>query len=440
MMTDPMLVALQNAVHERIARGDLDSLVAALILAYDVKEFEQAAFAWPIQTLLAKPRSEPTTASVGVATLGARIAFGADLDCVDDFAAAAARELAREPCPPLACIRDDDRLLLGIAAGVGVAAPSLSAEVAGILQADMRGQRLRRLGLDALAAALSRGEATISEVEGRRLIPILANADIQQETDTDRVAALWIATRLLGVTWSIAEEERSELLRVRADAVRSTRLIVDAIGASRGLDPILLYDALVRMTLLPATGQRSTPSILRAGSTSLDDRVSNGELPAHQQGSRGSCTIFCAYSHKDEAFRSALEAHIALLQHQRIAALWHDRLISPGTEWVSAIDKMIDDADIILLLVSADFMKSQYCFGVELARALVRHESGEARVIPIIIRSTDLTNASFMKLQALPSDGRPITKWDDEDEAWTDVALGIRSVAEELLRARAASR
>jgi TIR domain-containing protein len=141
--------------------------------------------------------------------------------------------------------------------------------------------------------------------------------------------------------------------------------------------------------------------------------------------------LFYSYSHKDEAMRDALETHLALLRREGIIASWHDRRIIAGQEWKGQIDRHLDEADIILLLISADFLASEYCYEVEMQRALARHQAGEACVIPVIIRSVDWSSAPFATLQALPKDAKPITRWDDPDEAWTDVARGLRRAAEE---------
>ena len=146
--------------------------------------------------------------------------------------------------------------------------------------------------------------------------------------------------------------------------------------------------------------------------------------------------VFYSYSQKDEAFREALETHLKLLQRQGLVATWHDRKIMPGSDRAEEIDSYLERADLILLLVSADFIASDYCFGRELSRALEREIAKEARVVPIILRPTDLTGAPFMRLQALPKDAKPITKWEDRDDAWTDVASGIRRVIEELRASR----
>src|SRR5438270_7568217 len=99
--------------------------------------------------------------------------------------------------------------------------------------------------------------------------------------------------------------------------------------------------------------------------------------------------IFCSYANADEVWRQKLETHLSLLQRQGLISFWHDRLIVPGSDWAQAIDTHLETASVILLLVSADFFASDYCYGVEMQRALARQEAGEARVIPILVRAVD---------------------------------------------------
>ena len=139
-----------------------------------------------------------------------------------------------------------------------------------------------------------------------------------------------------------------------------------------------------------------------------------------------SIKLFYSYSHKDEALRKKLETHLSLLQSEGVISGWHDRRILAGTEWDRAISENLDRAGIILLLVSAEFLASRYCRDVEIARAMERHESGTARVIPVILRPVDWHTAPFGKLQALPQDGKAVTEWTNRDKAFTDIARGIR--------------
>ena len=144
-------------------------------------------------------------------------------------------------------------------------------------------------------------------------------------------------------------------------------------------------------------------------------------------------SLFYSYSHKDEDLRDRLETHLSLLQTQGVIRGWHDRRIEPGTEWDGAISQNLEDAGIILLLVSADFLASRYCYGVEVARAIARHETGTARVIPVIVRPVHgWESALFGKLQALPKGGKPVTTWKSRDKAFADVARGVREAAMSL--------
>jgi len=142
--------------------------------------------------------------------------------------------------------------------------------------------------------------------------------------------------------------------------------------------------------------------------------------------------LFFSYSHKDEGLRDELETHLKLLQRQRIISTWHDRKILPGDEWDREIDNRLERAAIILLLISADFIASDYCWDKEVKRALERHAAKDATVVPVLLRSCDWKGAPFGKLQGLRTGMKAVTAWPDRDAAWTDVATGIRAIAERL--------
>src|SRR2546430_141747 len=114
--------------------------------------------------------------------------------------------------------------------------------------------------------------------------------------------------------------------------------------------------------------------------------------------------IFYSYAHKDEDFRIELEKHLSLMRRNGEIAGWHDRNISAGTDWKDSIDKHLESAQIILLLISADFLASDYCYEIEMTRAMERHKESKARVIPVILRNCDWSSAPFGRLQALPKD------------------------------------
>lgn len=143
-------------------------------------------------------------------------------------------------------------------------------------------------------------------------------------------------------------------------------------------------------------------------------------------------TLFFSYSHADESLRDQLETHLSGLQRQGMISSWHDRRIIAGTELGDAIDKHLNTADIILLLISPDFIASDYCYEREMNRALERHTRGEARVIPVILRPCDWHDLPFGELLATPTDGRPITMWPNVDQAFLAVVTAIRQALKEL--------
>ncbi|BBH40776.1 hypothetical protein myaer102_33600 [Microcystis viridis NIES-102] len=142
--------------------------------------------------------------------------------------------------------------------------------------------------------------------------------------------------------------------------------------------------------------------------------------------------VFISYSHRDEKLRETLGLHLASLQRQGVIKSWHDRKISAGTEWKQAIDENLNSAEIILLLISENFIASDYCYDLEMERAIARHDAGEARVIPIILKPVDWSGAPFGKLQALPKNAKPVTTWSNRGEAFLNIAEGIRQAAMEM--------
>jgi hypothetical protein len=138
-------------------------------------------------------------------------------------------------------------------------------------------------------------------------------------------------------------------------------------------------------------------------------------------------SLFFSYSHKDEALRDRLERHLAALKREDTISTWHDRRITAGDVLGKRIDENLESADIILLLVSPHFLASDYCHEVEMQCALTRNAVGTARVIPVILRPCDWQHSPFANLLAAPTDGKPITKWANEDEAFLDVVQKIRA-------------
>jgi hypothetical protein len=144
--------------------------------------------------------------------------------------------------------------------------------------------------------------------------------------------------------------------------------------------------------------------------------------------------LMCSYSHKDEQLWEELKEHLSPLQRQGLLKVWYDRAIEPGSEWEDQIFKELAEAEIIILLVSASFTASDFCFRHELTAAIERHKTGQCRVIPVIARAVDWKKLSFGRLQALPKDGKPVTSYTRQDEAWLQVVEGIRLIIEKFDR------
>jgi len=145
--------------------------------------------------------------------------------------------------------------------------------------------------------------------------------------------------------------------------------------------------------------------------------------------------IFFCYAREDEPLLNELKKHLRPLQYEGLIDVWYDRDVSAGTEWETVIKQHLNAAEIILLLVSPDFMSSKYCYGVEMKLALERRKRGEAEVIPVILRHVYWHGGPLGKLQALPTDGKPVTDpgWHNPDRAFFDVTTGIRNVLTSLL-------
>ena len=149
-------------------------------------------------------------------------------------------------------------------------------------------------------------------------------------------------------------------------------------------------------------------------------------------------TVFFSYAHADESLRDRLDRHLTMLKRQGVIDVWHDRRLLPGEPIDAAIASELERADLILLLVSPDFLASDYCYEREMRRALERHAAGEAQVLPVILRPCDWHEAPFGHLLATPTDGKPITKFTDLDDAFLEVTKAIRAaLAGSSQRARA---
>ncbi|EEA95677.1 toll/interleukin-1 receptor domain-containing protein [Pseudovibrio sp. JE062] len=142
--------------------------------------------------------------------------------------------------------------------------------------------------------------------------------------------------------------------------------------------------------------------------------------------------LFFSYSHKDEALRDELEVQLAMMKRRSEIENWHDRCIMPGASFDKSIDENLNAADIILMLVSPDFLASDYCYDIEVQRALERHNEGSAHAVAVILRPCDWQHPPLSQYLALPQDGKPVTKWADRDEVLLHIVKELRRLIDTM--------
>ncbi len=179
--------------------------------------------------------------------------------------------------------------------------------------------------------------------------------------------------------------------------------------------------------------ERSHDAGARRGEPALSASVGTGLAPGtrvsdnQNRGINGQpVKLFISYSHRDERYLKRLETQLASLRREGVIADWHDQMIMPGEQWRMAIGHGLESADCVLLLVTPDFIASDYCYTVEMERALQRHREGRALVLPVIVRPADWQHTPLGELQALPKDAKPVVEWARQDRAWLDVTDGLR--------------
>ncbi len=194
-------------------------------------------------------------------------------------------------------------------------------------------------------------------------------------------------------------------------------LALEAAGKTQYITETGIYDLSKILQIMPEGFRQNIVS-----------NVSGKELSRQLE----TIKIFISYSHEDQAMYDKLVAHLKLLQHQKIINFWYDREIAVGTKWKNNIDNNLEVADIILLLVSADFLASDYCYDIEMLRIMEKHKEKSAVVIPVLLHPCNTHGAEFMKLQGLPKGFKPVSKWKDQDEAFLNITKSIRETAERI--------
>lgn len=136
--------------------------------------------------------------------------------------------------------------------------------------------------------------------------------------------------------------------------------------------------------------------------------------------------LFISYSHKDEPYKDQLDTHLAVLKRNNVITTWYDRKIVGGENWKDEIDDNLDSSKIVLMLISPDFLASEYCYEKEMKQALQNHVAGESIVIPVIIRPCDWKDTLFSHLQAFPRDAEAVALWSNQDVAWLDIITKLK--------------
>lgn len=201
----------------------------------------------------------------------------------------------------------------------------------------------------------------------------------------------------------------------------------DALGAGRSIE--FAYELGCSAIRMAGIEEHLTPVLLKK-----PDVVQRQVLPLDtSQADNQAIKVFFSYAKEDEELRNELAKHLKLLERKKVIKAWSDHDIKGGNEQNAEIEKQLNTAQIILLLISPDFIFSEELWERDVKRAMQRREAKEARVIPIILREVEWHDTPFGKLQALPKNAEPVTNWANRDQAFTDIAKGIRRVIEEVL-------
>lgn len=143
--------------------------------------------------------------------------------------------------------------------------------------------------------------------------------------------------------------------------------------------------------------------------------------------------IFISYSKQDEVYKEKIYSHLAPLWQNNKIEPWNDAMISPGLLWDDIIKFELRAAHIVLFLISADFNASKYILETEIKETIERSDRGEVIAIPIYIRPCDSTDMPYSKLQGLPRDEKPVTAYENQDIALSEIAMSIREIVDKLL-------
>lgn len=216
--------------------------------------------------------------------------------------------------------------------------------------------------------------------------------------------------------------------------IKVTRyLMIDKEGkVPYSYDDLLIYQREnIEKVFVPALSTSFNVNNLLAGVDSKNPKIN---IDREKEHTMKGVSLFISYSHKDEDLKDKLKSHLSSLKREGTIRIWDDRKIIGGSEWEPEIMNRVSTYEFILLLISADFIDSDFCMSKEVEIAMERHEQKSAVVIPIFVRPCDFKNLSFSKLQGFPKDAKPVTTWTNIDEAFTDISKGVRNSIDNFLQ------
>ena len=156
-----------------------------------------------------------------------------------------------------------------------------------------------------------------------------------------------------------------------------------------------------------------------------------GELAT---GTEPGTSVFVSYAHEDAAYLTEFKKHAVMLKRSGLVSMWHDAFIPPGGNIDTSVQSKLQSSNVIVLLVSSDFLDSFWCYDIELDNALDRRARGEAAVIPVILRPCNWPETPLKNIRVLPREARPISLWEDRDSAWLDVVEQLTGYVREMVR------
>jgi hypothetical protein len=140
-------------------------------------------------------------------------------------------------------------------------------------------------------------------------------------------------------------------------------------------------------------------------------------------------SLFISYSRRDGYFFEELTTHLKLLQRKRVIDTWHEGRVGAGEDWNRIIRTQVEQANIIILLISSDFLSSDYIWKHEFSEAFERHKRKEVSILPIIIRPCNWQVSPIANLQVFPLNAMPVSSSPNIDRVWVDIEKTVAQAA-----------